>query len=369
MTKATKLWQQYGLIALIISASLGLFLYALPCELIKTNDSLDYLSAAQSFWTDGTFKSPDGTDYAHWPPLYPIVIALIGQLMISIKLFHGLLIVAIGLMLWNLSAYYLQKPLYRYLWLAAVLTSVQFLMVSVFLWSELLFLLLLLINLKAYLKRTEWKYWMILFVLTGLLMCLQRSAGFFWMAGMGWLLAMDKPKDLKNWVLSFIYCAISVSGLLYWILSKSEGNDTGFDIWEHKFFIDFGDNLLKIFLATGKFFLPLSNFSAWIWVLILVSILWLRKHIDKSITDIFWLMGFYTLGYALMQNLDINEIDRYYAVIYPFFFLLILILIERFAENQSKKVGLGLLIVFLIWMAYPLSRTFVNVERWEERSC
>lgn len=369
MPKLNAHWQQYGLLVLIIAVSLSIYLYAVPCHLIATNDSLDYLSAAESFAHEGNFKSPDGSDYAHWPPLFPMLIAYLDHIQVSLKLFHGLLIGAIGLMLWNLGRHYFKKTLYRYFWLAAVLTNVQFLMISVFLWSELFFLFLLLVNLWTYLHRNQWKYWMFLFMFSGLLLCLQRSAGFFWMAGMGWILVLDKPKEIKNWMLSFVYCAVSVSGLLYWLMTRSKGNNTGFNVWEFDFFVDFGDNLIKIFKVSGAFFLPLGDYSGWLWILLAISIFLLRSYFKKSVTDLFWLIGFYTLGYSLMQNLDVGEIDRYYSVVYPFFFLLILYFMEATLETWAKKPKALFGVLFLIWMTYPLSRTLVNVERWHQRSC
>ena len=138
-------------------------------------DSVSYLSAAQSFKTSGVFLGVDGLPLTNWPPLYPFLLSLVNG-----AILNQLALVMCAFLIWML----LQQAHHRTLLTTIAVVSLPMLKLSSMVWSEPLFLCLLLgvlLALKAYNNVRSTKWLMTIGVLLALL-CLQRYVGLFFAA-------------------------------------------------------------------------------------------------------------------------------------------------------------------------------------------
>jgi hypothetical protein len=64
----------------------------------------------------------------------------------------------------------------------------------------------------------------------------------------------------------------------------------------------------------------------------------------------------YAAGFVPIPHLDIHDMERYFAVVFPIFLLFPLLLVERFvAAYPNRKL---LVHIFLVaWLIYPVLRT------------
>ncbi|WP_152560117.1 hypothetical protein [Hymenobacter sp. IS2118] len=170
-------------VALAGLVQLALFALATGPGLAGTADSGYYLHAAGTLRAAGHLLHPDGSAYRYWPPLYPVLVALSGSLG-ALRLLHGAALV-ISLLAWSrLGRRLLPGALALVLpWLLAFGTP--WLVVSKFVWGETVFLALFAGYAGAlfrWLRLGEARWWWLATAL-GFLLPLQRTAGFFLLAG------------------------------------------------------------------------------------------------------------------------------------------------------------------------------------------
>ncbi len=170
---------------------LALFALATGPGLAGTADSGYYLHAAGTLRAAGLLLHPDGSAYRYWPPFYPVLVALGGSLG-ALRLLHGAALVA-SLVVWSrLGRWLLSGALALvFPWLLAFGTP--WLVVSKFVWGETVFLALFTGYAGAlfrWLRLGDARWWWVATALSFLLP-LQRTAGFFLLAGvaLGLLLA------------------------------------------------------------------------------------------------------------------------------------------------------------------------------------
>lgn len=164
---------------------LGLFLYMTAPGFAGTGDSRHYLWAAYSWREAGRLLAPDGRLYRYWGPLYPVLLAAFwgpGAL----RVLHGAALLA-QLGLWGRMGRWLLPP-GRALWLPWLLAlSAAALVPAKFVWSETVFGALAagyVFGLLAWVRSGR-AGWLGLATAVGFLLPLQRTAGFFWLGGVG----------------------------------------------------------------------------------------------------------------------------------------------------------------------------------------
>jgi hypothetical protein len=203
-------------VALAALVQLALFAYATGSGLAGTADSTYYLHAARSLRAVGRLLHPDGSAYRYWPPLYPVLVAAVGSLT-GLRLLHGACLLG-SLLGWSwLGQKLLPVSRARVLpWALALGTPG--LVVSKFVWGEALFMLLFAAYAVAlyHWLRTERNAWLLAATLAGGLLPLQRTIGFFLLAGVGvgLLVAAAKKPRLRLGV--GLHLGLSAAGGLCW---------------------------------------------------------------------------------------------------------------------------------------------------------
>jgi hypothetical protein len=357
---------------LIIGFSLLLQWYGRSCTLLLTSDSYNYLSAARSFAIGGEFRSPDGSYYEFWPPLFPVVLSLTSDPVEMIHFLNLLITVVAGLILFRLAVMFLKDGLLQILFLLIALCSVYQIMISVFLWTELLFLLVVLIHFWIALSVKEGGKKTLFLIVTAFLFCLQRSAGiFFVIAVSSWMLTAGSIPWIRRVKASLLFFVISVSGLALWYgYVKSLKGD--FNVSHFRFLEDPFYNLNAIFFTLGKGFVSGPSFlviSSFVCILIVAVItLWKELRMNRSTQFLVWVIALYVLPFLLLGRLDQYEMDRYFSVVMPFMFLFVFIAYDRLVV-RFEKYRLVMLLIIGLWVIYPMARTIKNTRMWHIRSC
>src|SRR5688572_14502031 len=242
-----------------LSACIGLEMYGRSCGFILVSDSLQFLSAAESFRTEGKFLSPDGSYYSYWPPLFPVVLAATSKPLVLLVWVNVVCKIIIGLTLVYFSSIFFRTFKMKALFISISMINVYIIMISVFVRSELLFMCLIFAN--AYfafnLKRPYYFWW---FLITGFLMCLQRNAGLFWISGICvWMIVEPESSFGRNFRRAALFFVVSTSGLWAWNFYNTFFLPAGFSFYKHSFFADLPYNIFLITKTFGQIIFPVKQ--------------------------------------------------------------------------------------------------------------
>lgn len=307
--------------------------------LLMTDDSCNYLSAAASFRTNFTFLSFDGEPYLHWPPLFPVVLSFLSGAWYWIQL---ALTAWIGVLVIIETRKLIEDPWMQFTCQASILLGVHLLMIGTFLWSELLFLLLL-----FYFIKTLEKDQFVAAIILGFFLCLQRNAGLFFVIG-----AALWYWDLKKSIILFV---VSTSGFWAWNYYVSVARD-------YTYFQSIPHNFVLMSDAFMKTLAPVPGIA-----LLLVVILMILKREEKTRLISFMLISYFVC-LVIIFPIDIQDTDRFVAIVVPFFMMLVFRSIEIAAAKQTSIARKVLLVLVICWLAYPLSRTVKNALQWHKVS-
>ena len=257
---------------------LALFGYAVAPGLSGTSDSVHYLWAAHTLRTMRQLLSPDGTPYRFWGPLYPTLLAgFHGPA--GVRLLHGGALLA-QLGLWYWLGRWLLTPgrALALAWLVALSTAV--LVPAKFIWSEPVFGALTAAYICTLLAwgRTGRPGWLVLATVAGFLVPLQRTSGFFLLAGAGvglllagqwrnWRLLVPHWLGCAAGGLAWNYYAELVAGppvyqaVLGWAVLGQSIADYGFILT--RWFVPLGASWVKPLALVWALVLPLLFWLLW----------------------------------------------------------------------------------------------------------
>lgn len=360
----------YWILALIVAASLALTWYGHACGLLLTHDSHQYLAAAESFRTSFQFLGIDGTPYTYWPPLFPVVLSLLPSPQVTMAWINVVLVIGLFGMLYVTADKLLTNRFFVLSFLFFVFTGVHLQLISVFLWSELIFVVLLTAYLSA-LSAKDKKWWLV--CVFGFLLCLQRNAGLFIVAGSSFWILLNQA---ESWSLrlrkAFSIFFICSSGLIAWNVYVSFFAGSTFRFYDHDFFGSAWHNFEFLATAMQRTFLPFSMGAPFLFVLASVVIAYVfRRELLRSTEAalLFWILAFYFGGMVIMFRFDVNDGDRYIAVVIPFTALLIWMAWERVTQTKDRWKQLAASSLLLAALVYPTARSVKNVLLWHQMSC
>jgi hypothetical protein len=360
--------------AAILSLSIALQVYASFCGLILTDDSLNYLSAARSFSATREFRSPDGTYFVAWPPLFPVILSLFQDPEKWLWIMNVVLKIFISVTMLAIAQRFIAHRTTRLIFLLVSLCGVHIVMISAFLWSELVFMLLLLSNFVLALKLTRHRTYVILFFITGFLLCLQRNAGVFYIIAVSlWLVFDTESTRMKTLRFSAAFFILSISGLSAWVYHVN-GLSNEFSFTAYRFLEDPLYNVTLILSRIGKLFIvgPGSVLITTSLGILLYAGYILRKRIliRRDLQLLLMVVITYVIGLLTVGRMDPHEMDRYLSVIIPFLYVFVFAAFDHFIQSaQQARIIRALTIAAILWSLYPLSRTYQNAQLWYKRSC
>ena len=341
------------------------------CGFIMTPDSYNYISASQSFRSDFTFLSPDETRFSNWPPLFPMFLSLFKNPSVAMSVCHVICKVVVAIFLLIFANQFLKQQIFKGFFILTFFLSVHLLLISVFLWSEIIFITLLVLHIYTVLRMQDNRFFYFTMLLSGFLLCLQRNAGVFCILAITVWIMTDENKLLPKRILqSVIYFSVCSLGLWIWHFYNVFLPDS-LPFYERDFFSDIFTNVQFMLSVIGSAFLPFRKVPAMISGLLIIIVLifcWRRYFIADRFTKLLVLViAIYLMGFLPIPNLEINDMERYFAIILPFILLLSLMILERLIKVNRYPIVLT--ICLCIWLIYPTARMYRNALQWRSMSC
>jgi hypothetical protein len=191
--------------------------------LAGTSDTYSYVSAAYSLQQTGQLLLADGQPYQWWPPLFVLVLRVVGAGS-GVWWLNGVCLLG-ALVAWSIVGYWLLPA--RRVWALPLLLALgtPALLVSKFGWSESLVNLLWAMYFLALLRWLRRGGWSLCLIATavGCLLPLQRIAGVFLLVGVGVGLGWPGTRHLarpSRWTQAAHLVSVS-SGIVTWQLYQS----------------------------------------------------------------------------------------------------------------------------------------------------
>ena len=358
------------LTVILLSGSV-LFWISVHCGINRTYDSAEYIKSAINGTT--AIPSPDNP----WPPLFSSILALFHyKLHRSFETMQYIFMVINFLLLWVIGEKTIRNLWLRLAWLTASFLGVSFLMVHVFLWSEPLFMVLffsMIILFDFYMKKYRLN-WLLLMIIFSNLLCLQRNAGIFFVAGFALSLAWFTT-GRKRILVPVIYLVTGSIGFIAWNM-WIPGFNTGVNLLsDQNFFSGFFFNLGSYLNTISVWFLP-RQFSSYLRIALLISgliVITAGKPLSRIYKDpetlIFITVIIYFTGVSILGRIDEYESERYLAVIYPVAILTVFKRISSFTGRIKFNTRIFIMIIMFLWLSYITARTVINAERWGKAAC
>ena len=377
-------WFWPGL-ALGLLLQLGLYAYATAPGLAGTADTTFYLHAARTLRAAGHLLHPDGSPYRYWPPLYPVLLAAVGSLA-GARWLHGACL-ALSLVAWSLTGRR-WLPAARAAALPPLLAlSTPWLVVSKFGWGETVFLALFAGYAGALLGwlRTARGGWLALATALGFLLPLQRTVGFFLLAGVGvglLVFAWQHPRWRVPVLLHLLLSSIGGLAWHYYALLLAAPSVYRLNRGWPQFFssaADYGFVLTRWLLplrAEWRAMLPVALWAALLPVLL--GLLWPRpaptlpaarrsfggQLLRPPLLHLLWAGAVALVLFLLVATTftrsaaGLYDAERYASVLYA---PVLLLALHRWPAGRGPR-WLGTLIL-AIWLLYSGARALGNARQ------
>lgn len=356
---------------------LALFAYATGTGLAGTADSTYYLHAARSLREVGRLLHPDGSAYRYWPPLYPVLVAAVGSLA-GLRLLHGACLLG-SLLGWSWLGRKLLPEERAWVLPWALALGTPGLVVSKFVWGEAVFILLFAAYAAALYQwlRTGRNGWLLAATLVGSLLPLQRTIGFFLLAGVGVGLLLLSIRRPRLWFGVLLHLGLSaLGGLLWHYYALLLAAPSVYQInrgWAQLFssMADYGFVLLRWVLPVRASWYAAGAPVGWGLGLILVlTVVWPRKQppteAPRAVAFFSRLLWASSLSFLLLILLattftrsaaGLYDAERYASVIFG---PLVLLGLGRLPVPRTKAGRWLLVSAVGIWLAYSAGRACSN---------
>ena len=346
-----------------------------------TPDSWNYLAAAQSFAANGELRNVNGTLYTAWPPLFPVLLSFWADIVpLNWKWLQAGCLAA-SLVLWgHLGQLLLVHKVLARLYILVLAFSTPWLMCGGFLWSEPVFIVLFSAYIYALYRYGSAANRLMLLLATfcGMLLPLQRVPGFFVLAGVGLAVVVLYPAWAwrQRWLLLAHGLMVVSIGLVwqYYVLLIAESRNLQ-EIKEWNIWVraagDFGH-------ATGRWLLPMTTRAEQghvVYAVLFVLLSAIGAFVPGprflrllGIVVAVVLLPLVPLAWLGQSGIGLTDADRYTAVVYAPFFLLLFAQGQRLlAPLDTPKRQRWIWLLGLCWLLYPAARMVRNAIYLHER--
>ena len=346
--------------------------------LLLTDDSYHYIAAGKSFANSFTFTDSENHNFLFWPPLFPVILSIIGPSGESLIWLNMILLIFIAAAIFHLIDRIHNNSVIKILCFIFVLLGVHLLLISSFLWSEFIFLFFVLFFVTSLLKSKQNKTYLYFACIIGFFMCLQRNAGLFIVTGAAIWLFVNEDNGKIKFAKPITFFLLVTSGLLIWnayvwIVVPHEHFDFSGKLFQHA--LQNSSALAQSIIHT---FLPMKVLSIPILLSSFLILLYsIRKEIwkNESLQLVFIVSVVYAffLYLVLIINIagfpiDVGEADRFISVIVPFLGMLFFKSVEIFLQRQNNTIRLACILLLICWLSYPIARSIKNAKQWHSIS-
>jgi hypothetical protein len=371
----TNVLRKYGFFFLLGGLFSGIYLIATNHGNLKTFDSGVYQAVARNVREAGRVNVSEKETLAHLSPLYPLLLSLglpqIDRFVFWLHLISVWTVIGVWL---RISEELIQKAFYSRLFGLTLTLSTPLMMISVFVWSETVFLLLFslyLLHLYGFFRNAKRShFWLATFF--GFLMLLQRNAGIFLFTGisLSWLLngfRFGKESKPTRWFL--IHCLLVVFGFAVWNTSRIVIGNRPDVIWNVMEWMSPATNLSLILYELSSNWVPRILPPVLIYLvsallLIFTGFIAYLKPAAHSFVRLLWitLISYLTTWLIMLPNAD--EVSRYLSVVLPVFYFLVYYALAKFSDQIPLYARWFLSVLILFSLAYQILRVVYNALRW-----
>ncbi len=349
---------------------MAMLFVATKLEVISLSpDSVHYFAAAKSFSAGHGFIDVDGTAFTTWPPLYPIILGSLK--FVGLNLFWAarvLHIALFGTFIWLaalLAKQYLVSRIMLVLFLVLLTSSGVLLTLSVFAWTEPLFLVFVLVAfrlLKQHLQHRRWRSLVFLAVVAALA-CLTRYIGVALVGTVAVVILLQPDWAWRQRLLvAAAFLGITLAPLALWVVRYWHVGGLLFGVYEVN-----PNSFSDQFMSLGN---VLTS-----WIVTMVLPIWPRLvlvgFIVAAVFGVRWrvrgrktlvpprlytasLVIFAVTYFATMAPLTLTRTnqtidERYLSILYPFLLTLFVVALERIyfsVRHRFVLVTVFLLVVF-----------------------
>ena len=345
---------------------------------MHTYDSLHYIVTASNLVENSKLISLHNQPLTAFPPLYPILIALcfyVHKSLSSLLFLHVFIYIVNVLLL--LQFFKSVADIYvRTLAFIFTFLSSFFIINHIFIWSEAFFYTLSFLWFWQTLRLNKNQSVLnaSLYILIGLLMCMQRKTGFiFILSSAIFYLIQSKNWNFKQFLFVGFITFLASLFTIYWRI-RSTILDQNFMYDKHFSLAQTWKAINEEITELGTWLIPRIAPESLKWIIILLLIVFIfkqfsnvkvNKPIQLSITLLIVYSGViisFMTFYKLSQTMDI----RVMGSISPFIILIVAKAVENYKNtNQSKYQNIILISIFSIVMCYNLARSYTNLEQWK----
>ena len=330
-----------------------------------TADSKHYINVAQQIYQNGFITIWKNEQLVYWPPLYPIVLSFIieTESFYSLKILHFLLAVSI-LTIWEKISIDILKNSRRHLVFMVFLSiSTNFLMISVFIWSELLFLMLLsfmILCINNYIKSAN-SNWLLISILPAFLMLIQRNAGIFVITAIYLSLFVFKIFTKKNISLALVCYLTSISGFLVWNIKTIIVEERPYMIAELVPYFTLTTNFNLLVNEIGSIFYPsyfIYPFSILISCILIIYTSYIIFNLDNDVfLKILLLSALLYLSIWIIIPGDPSNMGRFISIAAPMILLSVVKVIFTVSEvfSVSKNIKFLIIGVFIFYSSLRIT--------------
>ncbi len=359
----------------IICFSICLSIYSTWCGQGFTHDSFNYLSAAESFRHDGTLLNRNGSLYVFHAPLLPLLLSFFGE---NIEIIWSIVVKLISLLtlviIYFSSFNTFRNKLLFVIAFASVGLNVGYQMINNFLWTESVFLLMLaihnylLINFIERKKTTDFY----LLVCVALIMGITKNTGFFIiLITSGILLFFYDRVNSRKSITYFIIGSIGFAWWNFYVVLFRGGSQM---FRNNEFLVGIDTNLFNYIDIISRWFLPefippTYRFGFLVLLTIFLIVLLIKSEVSFS-AKIF-IIQFFTFLFIMIVvvKVDSDEIERLISIVAPWFYISMFLVLDAQWKKFNFPYKIAVMIVFLLWTSYTISRGISNSIMWHQGKC
>lgn len=342
-----------------------------------TSDSLLYLNGAEYLIENGLTGLFQQDVFLAKPLLYSFFLIPFANKLFLLKIVHCLLYGTTFYLANLLVKSLIKDTIFQWIFNLLLAFSVVIIMDHVFIWTEPLFLMLLMFYALQlhYNFESAGKLHLILLTITGLLICLLKHVGIFFVtipALFTLINAVYTKKKSAIILLSVLHFIVPIVYFLVWqwMVWEFGGNHSRID---HFSGLDLISNYQLIANSITKWFVipDIADYLGWLILPLLLAFILYSISLQKAQSIQWWAyscMGtimIYLIILFTKGDMIFSDDDRYVSVIYPIVMLLLVGGAEKITETRPK-IKPHLIILSGVFIVYNLARVIKNTWFWSE---